>query len=76
MIAHEFVFEKDKAGVADFIQILPNGKINSILSSPQFVEERNMFKVLKSFESKVWILIILSYYQYKIYRNAFIYIVG
>jgi hypothetical protein len=63
-IAHEFAFEEDRAELADYIQLLPRGKVNSILSFPQFVDERNTFKLFNNFENGVWILIILSFLMF------------
>jgi hypothetical protein len=61
MIAHEFTFNEERAEVADYLQVFPIGKVLSVLSSPQFVEERNMFKLFNCFAIEVWILIILSF---------------
>ncbi len=61
MIAHDFSLNKERAQVADYLQILPVGKVLSVLSSPQFVEERNMFKLFNCFPIEIWILVILSF---------------
>jgi hypothetical protein len=61
MIAHDFTFNEERAEVADYLQVLPVGKTRSILSSPQFVEEQNMFQLLNSFAIEVWVLLMLSF---------------
>jgi hypothetical protein len=61
MIAHEFQFNLERAKAADYLQILPFGKALSVLSSPQFVNERNMFKLFNGFSIEVWVLLILSF---------------
>jgi hypothetical protein len=60
MIARDFTSNEERAEVADYLQVLPTGKTLSVLSS-QFVEERNMFKLLNSFAIEVWILLMLSF---------------
>jgi hypothetical protein len=61
MIAHDFSLNEERAELADYLQILPMGKVLSVLSSPQFVEERNMFKLFNGFTIEVWILLLLSF---------------
>jgi len=61
MIAHEFTYDEERNKYSDFIQLMPNGKLISILSSPEYRPVNSILNFLKSFDNKVWILLILSY---------------
>jgi hypothetical protein len=61
MITHEISYSEDRENISEFIQLMPFGRVTSILSSPEYTSEKNLLKILRSFDIKVWILLILSY---------------
>jgi len=61
MIAHELNYDNDRQNVTDYLELIPKGKYLSILSSPKFIDDKNMLKLVKTFDIEIWILLIASY---------------
>jgi len=61
VIAHEFTYDEERHKLTDFVQLMPNDRQISILSSPKFVATNAMLNILKGFPIQVWISIVMSY---------------
>jgi hypothetical protein len=60
-LSKEFIYNEERSLTTDFLYLMPNLKLVSIMSCPEVMVDNSPFNILNIFQPLIWIMIFISY---------------